>query len=62
MTVVSRFGGKMKVRYSQGGRRLGTTARHKLISVDCVVWENVNGLEVSNSYSGMSFYKQLSLA
>ena len=52
----------MKVRYSQGGRRLGMTARHKLISLDCVEWENVNGLEVSNSYSGMSFYEQLSLA
>ncbi len=41
----------MKARYSQGGRRLGTTARHKLISVDCVEWGNISGVEVSNSYS-----------
>lgn len=41
----------MKARYSQGGRRLGMTARHKLISVDCVEWENISGVEVSNSYS-----------
>lgn len=46
------------MRHSQGGRRLGTTAMHKLIGVKCVEWEKIKGVEVSNSYGGkhcMSF-------
>lgn len=29
----------------------GMTARHKLISVDCVEWENFSGVKVGNRYS-----------
>ena len=52
MIVVSCIRGEMKVRYSQGGCRRGMTARHKLISMDCVKWEHISGVEVSNGYSG----------
>lgn len=37
---------------SQDGRRHGTPAMHELISIKCVAWEKINGVEAATRHSG----------